>query len=847
MQNNKDGYFDELRREKLRSSSRNPGAAALMSFFVMGLGQIYAGHVDRGITLLGIYVSGIFSIFSLYNKGILYETMGPLIGTSGLVMLSYCFCVIFILVWIYNIKDAYYLSLFSSFRDWFEVERVLLPLMENTSISKGLIEPPEGQIEIAGLTDSEKRRLPTKEEETLEEGIIEVEAGVREEENKPVTKTDNKSQAGEQKETYPEEEIDELLKKQTTMATAGRGAWKLYLGIALILLLTGMWVFKKDKTTDLQMSANENSSTLFALTAPIGEDKEKVVSQQGEKSIQTIVDNIEIKEKLPADNPEKVEEKPKVKSRYVPFIRGVEMASKGEFVKASAEFERDMEEHEPGKEVWQIILNSFYRSENKLAYEMKLRKYLESFPNDARAWFNLGKVLYDRKEFAQASQAIVRGLAQKPENVRGNFLLGSIYSDLKLYEDAVKYLQKAVSYEPLNITFVVALAESLKKNGDLKEARRFYKRVVSLDAGHTNAIEAVKAIDKKLPVVATEQKNVEEDDEIVVIQGNSSFKVVSRSDDHEETQPLSPQAVPDDSYENQNTEDEEETVKSAANKIKVAQKADKKPDPQVQSKVLFVKNEDSSVDEDEEAVLDQNALPPEVIQNGNNDVEPEASIAAETKEKTQEDESAEQKAEDKKEAERQVLASVAESGISFLEIEKKKKKQGSKLMNSVAIEDGNAKKAIEDLRKSAFKQYSLGKWESSLALYLEYLQKKKDPAAYDVVSIIFEKLGMYKDAFEAAQQAYNLGLRQINNKIRLGKLAEKSGKFAEGCKFLKAVLEEKPFRIDLRIKYARCLANTGHNQEAIKQLQAITREKSASYSVVARVKREISKIRKVND
>jgi predicted Zn-dependent protease len=761
-------------------------------------------------------------------------------------MLSYCFCVIFILVWIYNIKDAYYLSLFSSFRDWFEVERVLLPMMENT-MGRSLIEAPEGQIENKQQVHQESVASSSDKEENLEEGVIEVKAAISEQEIKDAEKAENKKETGEEKETYHEQEIDELLKKQTSIANAGRGSWRIYLGIALILMLAGLWVFKKDKKQDLQINTNSKNTTLFALTAPINENEQTVNTENDEEKIKTIVDNSPVEEVVPKANPMKQEKKARVKSRYVPFIKGVELASKGDFAKAAAEFENDMRQHEPGKEVWQIILNSFYRGKDKLAYEMKLRKYLEAFPQDASGWFNLGKILYDRKEFAQASQALVKGLARNPENVRGNFLLGSIYSDLELYEDAVKYLQKAVSYEPLNITFVFALAESLKKTGELKEARRFYKRVISLDAGHAQAIEALKIIENKLPAIQPDAEEKSANNEVVVIQGNSGYKVVAKSDDHEDSEPLSPRAVPDESFTKESSANEKETNELIAQNADAKPQADKKADPQVQSKVLFVKKDDRPFEDSDENILDQDASPPKLKQKVENNTEPKEDTRVAINGNSQKTESIAPRDENKNEAEKQALESVADSGISSLEISKKQAKQDSKLMNSVAVENKNAQTAIEELRKSAFKQYSLGKWESSLALYLEYLQKKKDPVAYDVVSIIFEKLGMHKDAFDAALQAYNLGLRQINNKIRLGKLAEKSGKYSEGCKFLKAVLKEKPFRIDLRIKYARCLSKTGNNQEAIGQLQKITSEKSATYSVLARVKREISKIRKAND
>jgi len=139
-------WFEELRRQHLKGATRNPGAAALMSFFVMGLGQIYAGHIDRGIMLMAIYLGGIFSALSVYSGGIIYNAVFPLLGAHLMVVISYFFSVVFILLWIYNIKDAYYLSLFSSFRDWVEVERVLLPVLQSNAA--GLI---TGASSAAGL------------------------------------------------------------------------------------------------------------------------------------------------------------------------------------------------------------------------------------------------------------------------------------------------------------------------------------------------------------------------------------------------------------------------------------------------------------------------------------------------------------------------------------------------------------------------------------------------------------------------------------------------------------------------------------------------------------------------
>ena len=116
-QNKDSNWVEDFRREHLKKSSRNPGLAALMSFILMGLGQIYAGHIDRGIILMFLHLCSLVSAYSLYSGGFLYKWLISIIGPHFIIAITYIFSVAFILTWIYNIKDAYYLSIFSSFRD----------------------------------------------------------------------------------------------------------------------------------------------------------------------------------------------------------------------------------------------------------------------------------------------------------------------------------------------------------------------------------------------------------------------------------------------------------------------------------------------------------------------------------------------------------------------------------------------------------------------------------------------------------------------------------------------------------------------------------------------------------
>lgn len=62
---------------------KNPGLAAVLSFFITGLGQIYNGQIAKGI---GLMVAGVISA-------------GLCVVVIGFILLP--------IVWIYGIYDAY--------------------------------------------------------------------------------------------------------------------------------------------------------------------------------------------------------------------------------------------------------------------------------------------------------------------------------------------------------------------------------------------------------------------------------------------------------------------------------------------------------------------------------------------------------------------------------------------------------------------------------------------------------------------------------------------------------------------------------------------------------------------
>lgn len=850
MKNSNDNWLNDLRRERLQSTARNPGAAALMSFFVMGMGQIYAGHIDRGIMLMGFHFSGIFSAYSLYSNGILYETLFPYLGAHLIIMFSYVASVFFILLWIYNIKDAYYLSLFASFRDWFEVERVLLPILKEQPGS--LLTGPSAELLTEGSGDYDESPEPSPspvyardavekadsaaDSSVVPEAATAASASVAadaEEADVLEFRIDRKTQPKKLDKRRQEE------KSETAHVVSGRdfeaisaygSSWRLYAGLIAIFILIGVWFNNRQSE---KITRTGSDSTLFAVSAEIG-NKSGVIAQpvstsssllsepdsatsvvagiaSSEGSIKPAVSLAASAEPLPESTPTATQvvttvDEPIVKAPEPPFLKGLELARNGDMVAAAALFEADLQTAEPSEDSWKIVLNTFYRTDNKVAYEMNLRRYLKTHGNDSAAWLNLGKLLYDRNELVQAAQAIAGGLKADPDNVRGNFLLGSIYSDLKLYEDSALYLTRAVNLEPLNIEFNRMLARSLAAGGKTQEAVKYYQRVSSLAPDDKEARQAIAAARPEMAMAFSAADT--DDNQVLVVMGKTESRVVEKNREDPPVQQTGKVLYTSPDAENVSevvTDDiETEPVQSVVvEKTPVEPVATVVPTPQ-------------------ETTVEQNPVPAvDVTEEKAPVAEP---IPVDTK--------------------------VAKSsGISELEVMKKEAEPDvNELRDTVAVaaparKVENKRNRIEEFRQKGSYEFSRGNWEAALPHYLNILKEQKDAQTYDIVGLIFEKLSMSQDAFDAVEHAYKMGMRDSATLAKLGRLAEVNGDFKKGEYYLYHALQKIPHRVDLRIRYARCLEANGREEIALRELEKIVRASGDSYAVRRRAELEMQKIR----
>ena len=297
-------WVGDFRREHLKKSARNPGLAALMSFILMGSGQIYAGHIDRGIILLFIHLFALFAGYSLYTGGFVYEWLMSMIGPHFIIVICYILSVIFILTWIFNIKDAYYLSIFSSFRDWFEVERVLLPsmgvpadmLLSNNNNSMNLLEnnsPYENNEELSSKSENIKVSNNVSIVKTVEdtkdkeEEIINITAEKTTEDNSVI-----------EEKSFDESAADLVFMNSNT--------WRTFASLVLVIVLLGIGIgfyYNKDyEDTSFQVSNSIETSSYkkvletAKLENPPIKENTKEESKQAVKTAEALLPTSESKQ-----------------------------------------------------------------------------------------------------------------------------------------------------------------------------------------------------------------------------------------------------------------------------------------------------------------------------------------------------------------------------------------------------------------------------------------------------------------------------------------------------------------------------------------------------------------------
>ncbi len=88
---------------------------------------------------------------------------------------------------------------------------------------------------------------------------------------------------------------------------------------------------------------------------------------------------------------------------------------------------------------------------------------------------------------------------KKYKSSEANFWLGELYFEQKKYKEAISYYKQSASENekaPTMPTLLLHTGISMEKNGDVANAKAFYKATVSKFSGSGAALEAEKKLSK---------------------------------------------------------------------------------------------------------------------------------------------------------------------------------------------------------------------------------------------------------------------------------------------------------------------------------------------------------------
>lgn len=109
------------------------------------------------------------------------------------------------------------------------------------------------------------------------------------------------------------------------------------------------------------------------------------------------------------------------------------------------------------------------------------------------------KKLFEQKKYSEAQSYFEMMVEKKYKSSEANFWLGELYFEQKKYKEAISYYKQSASENekaPSMPTILLHTGISMEKNGDVANAKAFYKATVSKFSGTGAALEAEKKLSK---------------------------------------------------------------------------------------------------------------------------------------------------------------------------------------------------------------------------------------------------------------------------------------------------------------------------------------------------------------
>jgi tetratricopeptide (TPR) repeat protein len=141
-----------------------------------------------------------------------------------------------------------------------------------------------------------------------------------------------------------------------------------------------------------------------------------------------------------------------------------------------------------------IFFQTLHDQDRAIEY---LKRSIVSDPEDAYAYYQLGLIYKERRDFVKAENIYLKLLKLFPDHPYANYDLGYVYREMKLYKKAIEQYKKALKIDPENINALFDIGYIYKQQGMYRKCLPWYEKVLSIDSGNKYALwDIAEAYDK---------------------------------------------------------------------------------------------------------------------------------------------------------------------------------------------------------------------------------------------------------------------------------------------------------------------------------------------------------------
>lgn len=774
-------FINNFKYERLAKPTRNPGISALLSFAIMGSGQIYSGAIEKGLILMLLQLITILLLYNYFMQGFVFQFLSGLNNKFLSFSIIFAYSLVYITIWIYNVKDAYKLAAIADIRDLYSLQHnwqnYLLPSYDNHCYNDNNQTFTFVEINKQCLENNKKNYIRY----VLLYNAIFILVAI----------------------LLWSFYLFSLYQSNNSLSNQSKFDNISYTNLNKLKTES----YNVDTNTNLQKYCSINipelccASTTVSATS-ISHNFSYANKDTNSKNITSSLLQITEIHSLISDlhNANKI-------ASCVEILEEITQINASEAKIAWSKF--------------LICCENLYKNKNQIndeIYYSIIDKYLSFYPDDFKRLLELAKYQYTKNDIINSINNLLKVLQLDPNNSEANYTIASIYHKLTLYNDALPYINNLLKYDPLNPKHLKLAVYTYSALNDFETAENLlhklnlvYANLGIVDEEYNNLLNIItnaknnnnynyKELENKknnfIKVESTLLEQAKKEQVITTISdlpsSNSKGAILYEANDD------NIQSILDSS--NKNINHQNSSVYHLVNSNKNLFESEENYD--IPGSNIIINSQNSNKVNSNFSNSTLNIFPNIINKNYNFANNDNCTLKIHTNDNL----------EDLKKNKQPTLEVSLNSlddfiAFSFSDLNSNKIISSNSLelqIDNIDITNNNyadiknIPKAnpskIQEFWNSGIKNFMQGQLEDALECLLNFVKENPCTYGYEMVGLVFERLGMLEDAYKAYIMSYQLGQRNFNFLLKLAKLAYKNGDSKAVSNFIIELYSKYPHR-----------------------------------------------------